>query len=507
MAKILLEMRGICKSFNGVPALQDVDFIVKEGEIHALMGENGAGKSTLIKILTGIYTKDKGEILFDGKPLVAKNALVVQKAGISTIYQESNLIPELSIAENIFMGREIKKRGQINWRETLRQAKEILNGFGLDIDVTQPVGRLGAALQQITSIARAISIDAKLVVMDEPTSSLDEKEVGILVNVIHKLQERNIAIIFISHRLNEVFDVCKTTTVLKDGNLVGRYSLSELNEQKLVSLMIGREYQESKRVNVKNIEGHPEMIRVEAVCAVPKVYDVSFLIKSGECIGLAGLLGSGRTECAGLLFGIRHPDKGKIFVKGEEIKIKNPKHAISKKIAYLSEERKRDGIIPNMSVRENITLCMLPQVSKFGVISSEKEKDIVNTYIKRLNIKTASMEKKVRQLSGGNQQKVLIARWLATNPELIILDEPTRGIDVGAKGEIEELISEMTDKGISVLMISSEMSEMIRSCSRIEVLRDGILVGELAGNELSEDRIIETITKKNRKEAARGHDR
>ena len=219
------------------------------------------------------------------------------------------------------------------------------------------------------------------------------------------------------------------------------------------------------------------------------------------------MLGSGRTECAGLLFGIRHPDKGKIFVKGEEIKIKNPKHAISKKIAYLSEERKRDGIIPNMSVRENITLCMLPQVSKFGVISSEKEKDIVNTYIKRLNIKTASMEKKVRQLSGGNQQKVLIARWLATNPELIILDEPTRGIDVGAKGEIEELISEMTDKGISVLMISSEMSEMIRSCSRIEVLRDGILVGELAGNELSEDRIIETITKKNRKEAARGHDR
>ena len=498
MQRPLLSMEGISKQFAGVPALQNIDFTVREGEVHGLMGENGAGKSTLIKILTGIYTRDTGKITFDGKPLETGNIIDVQKAGISTIYQELNLIPHLSVAENMFLGREIKRKGRIDWKETHQRAKEILEGFDIDIDVTLPVKELSAAYQQIASIARAISVDAKLVIMDEPTSSLDDKEVKILMKVIRKLQEKKIAVIFISHRLQEVFDICQQVTILKDGELVGMYPIEELDEHNLVSLMIGQKFERIEcRAGDWRIDS-PEFLRSEKVASGMKVRDIGFRILEGECVGMVGLLGSGRTEFADVLFGAAPLQGGKLYVAGEEKKIKNPRDAIKEKFAYLSEDRKRNGIVPNMSVRENLTLCIMPQISRFGVVSKNKEKQIVAQYIDRLNIKTSSMEKKIKQLSGGNQQKVLLARWLATNPKLIILDEPTRGIDVGAKAEIEKLIQELVDSGISVLMISSEWSELIRNCSRVQVLRDGIVVGELKGKEVCEVNIIGMIASDSR---------
>ncbi|MCX8130617.1 MAG: sugar ABC transporter ATP-binding protein [Clostridia bacterium] len=496
--EVLLEMRGICKSFPGVRALKGVGFRVRTGEVHALMGENGAGKSTLIKILTGIYTKDSGEIYFDGKAINPSTSLQAQQCGISTIYQELNLVPYLSVCENIFLGREPKKFGVIDWKAAEKQAEKILEDMGVKIDVKQPLNKYSTAIQQMVSIARAISINSKLVVMDEPTSSLDEKEVKVLFNVIRRLKQHNISVVFISHRLDEIFEICDNITILKDGDFVGEYSIKELTKIDLISKMIGRDA--SAIVKYKK-DYSASRITDKVVCKAKNIYKgvrlsgIDLEIKEGEVVGLAGLLGSGRTELAKIIFGSDMHDQGEIEVCGKKVKFRLPKDAISMNFAFCSEDRKIEGIIPHMSVRENMTLATLPRLSRFGVVSRRKQDEIVEKYIKRLGIKTPHADQKIRNLSGGNQQKVLLARWLCMHPKLVILDEPTRGIDVGAKSEIERLIQEMSAEGISVLMISSELEELVRGCDRIAVIRDGRKVKELVAEEISEESIMEAIAK------------
>lgn len=493
---VLLEMKNICKSFPGVKALSNVDFKVRRGEVHALMGENGAGKSTLIKILTGIYTKDSGKIIFDNKEINPASALQAQQLGISTIYQELNLIPYASICENIFLGREPKKFGMIDWKKIEQEADRLLSNMGIKVDVKQPLNAQSTAIQQMVSIARAVSINAKLVVMDEPTSSLDEKEVKVLFNVIRKLKEQNISVIFISHRLDEIFEICDNVTILKDGELVGESTVKELTKIKLISKMIGRDATSivHKKKDYSQSKATDEVIcRAKNVKKGVKLNGIDLEIKRGEIVGLAGLLGSGRTEFAKILFGADAYDEGELEIHGKKVKFKLPKDAINMNLAFCSEDRKMEGIIPHMSVRENITLAILPKLSRAGIVSKKKQDEIVTKYIKRLGIKTPSAEQLIRNLSGGNQQKALLARWLCMNPELVILDEPTRGIDVGAKAEIEELIQEMAAQGISVLMISSELEELVRGCDRVAVIRDGRKVKELEGQDISEENIMNAI--------------
>ena len=492
----LLEMKKICKSFPGVKALKGVDFRVKAGEVHALMGENGAGKSTLIKVLTGIYTKNSGEIFFNGNNVNPSTALQAQQIGISTIYQELNLVPYLSICENIFLGRETKKFGIIDWKTVENQSERILAEMGINVDVKQPLNQQSTAIQQMVSIARAISINAKLVVMDEPTSSLDETEVKVLFKVIRKLKEKNISVIFISHRLDEIFEICDSMTILKDGELVGEYQVKDITRIEMISKMIGRDASAIVKYKKNYAESKISDKVVCKACNIRrgvKLNGIDLEIREGEVVGLAGLLGSGRTELAKILFGSDSHDEGEIHVSGKRVKFRLPKDAIGMNFAFCSEDRKVEGIIPHMSVRENMTLAILPRLSKFGVVSKKKQDEIVDKYIKRLGIKTPHAEQKIRNLSGGNQQKVLLARWLCMNPKLVILDEPTRGIDVGAKAEIERLIQEMAAEGISVLMISSELEELVRGCDRVVVIRDGRKIKELSGDEICEDSIMKAI--------------
>lgn len=495
--KYLLEMRKITKEFPGVLALDNVDFNLRNNEIHALMGENGAGKSTLIKILTGIHHKESGQIVLNGDPVDPQKASQAQELGISTIYQELNLIPYLSICENIFIGREPKRLCLIDWKTVETKSKKILKDMGMeDVDVKAPLYKQSVAVQQMVAIARAISIEAKILVMDEPTSSLNEKEVNILFNVIRKLKKENISVIFITHRIDEVFEICDNVTILKDGKLVGEFPVKDLTELSLVSSMIGRDakslMKSHKTYSTDLLSGETIFKAIKISKGVkPKKMDLE--IKKGEILGLAGLLGSGRTEFAKIVFGDEIPDAGELEVNGKRVIFKNPKDAIQAGLAFCSEDRKSEGLIPNMSVVDNITLVILPELKKRGIVSRRAQIKIATSYIEKLGIKTPGLNQVVKNLSGGNQQKVLLARWLCKHPKLIILDEPTRGIDVGAKSEIEMLIRNLTAQGISILMISSEMEELIRSCDRMAVLRDGVKVGELVGEEISEKRIMKFI--------------
>ncbi len=491
----LLEMKQIDKNFPGVHALDHVDFRVRAGEIHALMGENGAGKSTLMKVLTGLYTKDSGEIIFDGESVSFNSPLESQKAGISTIYQEINLIPYLSVAENIFLGREPMNRSGIDWKAVNTQAEKILEEMSIAADVTQPLCSFGTAIQQMVAIARAISVNAKLLVMDEPTSSLDEKEVEILFQQMRKLKEKGLAIIFISHRLDEIFEICDTITILKDGKLVSEDPASSLTKLEMVSRMIGRDASDVLRRKNGRYTGSDKtpLLDVQNVVDHTKLRGINLRIRPGEIVGLAGLLGSGRTEFAKVIFGDNTDYTGNLIVNGSHVKWKAPRDAIDKSFAYCSEDRKAEGIFPHLSVRENMTMAILPRIAKHGVVNRTRQQDLVDTYIKSLSIKTPGPEQIILNLSGGNQQKVLLARWLCMDPQLIILDEPTRGIDIGAKSEIEALIQQIAGRGISVLLISSELEELVRNCHRVVVVRDGKDVGELEGDMLSEDQIMKVI--------------
>jgi ABC-type sugar transport system ATPase subunit len=499
----LLEMRGICKSFPGVMALQDVCLSVRRSEVHALMGENGAGKSTLVKVLTGIHQKDAGEILFCGKRISPANAAQAQHTGISTIYQELNLVPFLSVSENIFIGREPRKNGLIDWNTIKCRAKEILAGMGLDkVNVEEPLFRQSVAVQQMVAIARAVSIEARLLVMDEPTSSLSEKEVNTLFEVIHKLKRQDIAVIFISHKLDEVFEICDKATILRDGRLVGEYSIEDLTKLQLVSLMIGRDTEpalERKKTVASELDDQQAvLLRATGLSRGHRTREISIDIKTGEILGVAGLLGAGRTELARILFGEDGQDAGQMEVKGRNVSLKNPRDAIRLGFGFCSEDRKDEGLFPNMSIMDNMTMAILPELSRAGVLSRKAQRELAERYISKMRIATSGPDQLIRELSGGNQQKVLLARWLCKSPVFMILDEPTRGIDVRGKSEIELIINELAERGVAVLMISSEMEELIRSCDRIAVLSEGRKVGELKANEISEERMMQMM--------AHGHD-
>ncbi|MBM7551886.1 sugar ABC transporter ATP-binding protein [Thalassobacillus pellis] len=494
----MLRMESITKKFPGVMALKGVSFEVYPGEIHALMGENGAGKSTLIKILTGVYQRDGGNVLFDGKKVNFKTPLEAQEGGISTIYQEVSLIPNLTIAENVMLGREPKtKWGSIDWKKVYKEAEIILSSLGITVDVKKSVNEYSTAIQQMVSIARSVSMKAKLVIMDEPTSSLDDKEVEVLYKVMNQLKAQGIAIIFVSHRLEEIYKMCDKISVLRDGSYIGTWKTSELQQESLIARMIGKSEREVASLSDKrealDKSGESVLIQLEGVKQGNKVRNVHFSLHQGEILGLAGLLGSGRSEVAKIIAGIDGKEEGTLQIHGKEVNLYNTKQAIQKGVAILTENRKTEGIIPNMSVRENITLACLPKISKFSFISKRKQAKLVDQYIRRLGIKTPNPEQKIKNLSGGNQQKVLLARWLALNPDLLILDEPTRGIDIGAKAEIHSLMDELSANGLSLLIISSEFDELIQNTDRIIVLKDGVRVGELQGEERTQDNIMAVI--------------
>jgi simple sugar transport system ATP-binding protein len=493
----ILDIRNLYKHFAGVTALDDVSFTVRRGEVHALMGENGAGKSTLIKILTGIYRADSGEIYFDGKKCMFPNALSAQHAGISTIYQELNMIPYLTVSENIFLGRYPMKGGGIDWKTMHQNAQKLVDDLGVVIDVKKPLNAYGTAKQQIISILRAISLKAKLIVMDEPTSSLDSNEVDILFGIIDKLKNDSVSIIFITHRLDEVYRKCDRISVLKDGHYVGTYNVSELSQYELLTKMIGRKDLSIEQVRQsRDLKSEDYVLDVRNITRAPHVNDVSFKVKNGEVVGLAGLLGSGRTEIARIIFGCDIPDSGEIYMSGKKVRLHSPQDALKAGVAFCTENRREEGLFPDISVQNNIAVCSLKRMSTAGFIHTKERKKLSEEYIGRLTIKTPSGEQMIKNLSGGNQQKVILARWLATDPKLIILDEPTRGIDVGAKAEIERLICEFSERGISVLFISSELSELVRNCDRIIVLRDGAVVGELTKDDISEKNIMWMIAHK-----------
>lgn len=493
---VLLKMNNISIEFPGVKALDKVNFTLEKGEIHALMGENGAGKSTLIKVLTGVEKLDSGEILFLGNKINPKSTYEAQVLGISTVYQEVNLCSNISVAENIFIGREPMKFGRINWREMNKRATLAMKKLNIDIDVTKSLDTFSIAIQQMVAIARAVDIEAKILILDEPTASLDEKEVEKLFEIMRNLKSQGIGIIFVTHFLDQVYEVTDKITVLRNGKLVGEYKTSELSKVQLVAKMIGKDYGEinSGIKPVENINSEKEVL-LEAVNLGKKnlLKPLDTVIYKGEVLGLAGLLGSGRTELVNLLFGIEKADTGEIRIDNKKSKISSPLEAMKKGIAYCPEDRKREGIIPNLSIRENIILALQVKRGWIKYIPLKEQEKIVKEYIELLDIKTPSQEKLVKELSGGNQQKVILARWLLTRPKLLILDEPTRGIDIGTKAEIQKLVLDFANQGISVIFISSELDEMLRTCSRLIVLRDRVKIKELVDKDLETNIIMNTI--------------
>jgi galactofuranose transport system ATP-binding protein len=494
----LLQARGISKGFPGVQALDGVDFSVRRGEIHALMGENGAGKSTLIKVLTGVYPRDAGTVLCDGLPIDPRSPKAAEAVGISTVYQEVNLIPHLSVAENICLGREPTRLRMIRWRAMARRATEALARLELKLDVWQELASCSIAIQQMVAIARALDTSAKLLILDEPTSSLDTREVAELFSVIRRLRDQGLGIIFVTHFLDQVYAVSDRITVLRDGRLVGTYATSELPRLQLVSKMIGRDVTDLPQAASVSAVGESDSARAPFVEArqlgrAGSIAPVNLTICHGEVVGLAGLLGSGRTETARLLFGIDRADSGEVLVEGKQLALRSPRAAIRAGFGFTSENRKTEGIIPDLSVRENIVLALQGSRGSWRALSRAAQGQIADRFIKALGIKTPSAEQSVAKLSGGTQQKVLLARWLATEPRLLILDEPTRGIDVGAKAEIEKLIASLCAQGMSILFISSELEEVVRACDRVYVLRDRQMIAELEGARVSEQVIMQTI--------------
>jgi ribose transport system ATP-binding protein len=493
-------MEGITKKFSGVKALDGVDLTLERGEVHALVGENGAGKSTLIKIMTGAYTRDGGQMWLDGQPVEFRSPEEAQAAGVVAVYQEVNLLSFRTVAENIYLGREPRRFGMmIDWQRMNEDAAALLKRLGLDIDPRATLGSLNIALRQMVAIARGVSFNAKIVVLDEPTSSLTEREVQILYDVIRRLKAEGTAVVYISHRFDELYTVCDRVTILRDGKFVSTRALEGLEKIDLVCLMLGKQRDELRKSGATAF-GHKDvarevepLLKAENLQRGRKLNNVTVLVGKGEIVGLAGLLGSGRTETARAIFGADMIDAGRIELEGQTLNLHSPGDAIDAGLAFLSEDRKAEGIIPELSVRENLTLAALPALTKFGVVSRERQREIVERYMKRLGIKAQNADQKIRELSGGNQQKVLLARWLCKQPKFLILDEPTRGIDIGAKGEIQALVNELAESGLGVLMISSELEELVEGSSRVIVMRDGQRVAELHGQEISQDSIIHAM--------------
>lgn len=493
---IVLTMHGIYKEFPGVKALQNVDFTLCKGEIHALMGENGAGKSTLVKCLTGVYEKDAGEIRIDGKhePVSIHSPQDAQNLGISTVYQEITLCPNLTVAENMFIGRG--KYHFINPRAQEKKADAILQKLKIPANAKQQLGTCSLAVQQMVAIARAVDMDCKVLILDEPTSSLDEREVELLFSLMKDLKARGVGIIFITHFLDQVYKVCDKITVLRNGELVGEYKIKDLPQVELVSAMLGKALDDISKLREEkgNYQGKKEIVyEAENLSSVEGVKPFNFIINKGEVNGFTGLLGSGRSESIRAIFAADRVTSGNVKIEGKHVKISKPKDAMQNGLGYLPEDRKGDGIIQDLSVRENLILAQQVLKGFFHPFKKAEAEKIADEYIKLLQIKTASQETPIKSLSGGNQQKVILARWLLTHPKYLILDEPTRGIDVGTKTEIQKQVLKLSKEGVAVTFISSEIPEMLNVCTRLVVMKDRNIVGELKGDELSQDSITKTI--------------
>ncbi|GAA3703235.1 sugar ABC transporter ATP-binding protein [Nonomuraea antimicrobica] len=523
----VLEARGISKRFPGVLALDGVSLALRPGEVHALVGENGAGKSTLIKVFTGVYRPDGGELRYRGAPAAFGTPMEAQRAGIQTIYQEVNLVPMMSVARNLLLGREPRGRfGVIDAAAMYGEAERVLAGYGVETDVRRPLRTLGVGAQQMVALARAVSVEARVVIMDEPTSSLEPREVETLFGVIGRLRDSGIAVMYVSHRLDELYRVCDRVTVLRDGRLAHTGPLAELERLRLISLMLGRDLSDVRSRGLTRFSrdrhrtpGAPStedtptedtptedtptgdtpakeegaVVEARGLTRRHVLDGVDVSVRPGEVVGLGGLLGAGRTETAKAIVGALPLDDGQVLVAGLPLRAGSTAAAIRAGVSLLPEDRKAEGIIPTLSVRENIALAALPSLGRAGVVSEARIDRVVEIFMRRLRIKAASPHQLVSELSGGNQQKVLLARWLAVRPKVLLLDEPTRGIDVGAKAEVQALIDELAQEGLGVLLISSDLEELVEGADRILVLREGAVVGELSGDEVTEERIMATI--------------
>lgn len=496
---VVLSMRDISKTFPGVKALSHVDFTLRKGEIHALMGENGAGKSTLIKVLTGVHEFESGEIKMDGsnEVIVNRSPQDAQSHGISTVYQEVNLCPNLTVAENLFIGREPRKAGFIDWKTMNKKSTELLKSLDIDANASDKLEEISLAKQQMVAIARAVDMECKVLILDEPTSSLDDDEVAKLFTLMRKLRDEGVGIIFVTHFLEQVYAVCNRITVLRNGELVGEYEVDQLPRLMLVAKMMGKDFDDLADIKGahegKGMKEKIPVIEAQGIGHKGTIKPFDLTINKGEVIGLSGLLGSGRSELVRAIYGADKADSGTLKVNGKEVKINSPIDAMKLGMAYLPEDRKKDGILGDLSVRENIIIALQAKRGMFKPMSKKEMEEAADKYIELLQVKTASRETPIKSLSGGNQQKVIIGRWLLTNPEYLILDEPTRGIDIGTKTEIQKLVLDLADQGMSVTFISSEVEEMLRTCSRMAILRDGRKVGELSGDELSQEGIMKAI--------------
>src|SRR5258707_12915400 len=493
----LLEVRNLTKTFPGVPALSSVDFTMYPGEVHAVLGENGAGKSTLIKVITGIYERESGIISLQGKVIAPKNPREAQALGISAVYQEVNLVPTLSVAENIFLGRQPKRWGIIDSGAAIRKARQLLKTYDIHIDPSQPLSSYSVAIQQITAIARGVDLSAKILILDEPTSSLDAHEVKRLFSVIRSLKEKGIGILLITHFLDQVYEISDRITVLRNGTKVGEHLTSELSRMQLVTEMLGRELlEELAPENVHEPVQQEVFLTVKGLGKRGVMEPLDLEVRKGEIVSLAGLLGSGRTETAQLIFGITRRDSGQISVKGTNVTFNSPRQAMTHGFGLCPEDRKAEGIIGDLSIRENIILALQAKRGWFRYLTQKKQEELADGMIQALHIATPDSQKPVKELSGGNQQKVILARWLVSEPEFLILDEPTRGIDVGAHAEVISIIKDLCKKGMPLLVISSELAEVVDYSDRVVVLRDRKKVTELQRDEISQNSIMQAIAER-----------
>lgn len=492
--ELLLEMRGICKSFPGVRALHEVNFTLRPGEVHALMGENGAGKSTLIKVMTGVHEKDAGEIRIEGKLSEFKSPSEAQNAGVGTVYQEIMLCANLSVAENLFIGRG--SYTFLNWKQMNIRAHALLQSLDIPARPTQELSSCSLAVQQMIAIARAVDMNCRILILDEPSSSLDEDEVAKLFALMRELKSRGVGIIFVTHFLDQVYEISDRITVLRNGEFIGEYEVSALPQLELVSKMMGKELEnvaKIKRQDPGKVDTSLPVLEARGLASAAGVKPFDFVIRKGEVNGFTGLLGSGRSESVRAIYAADRVSAGEVFMHGKKVRIKEPIDAMKHGIGYLPEDRKGDGVIEDLGVRENIILALQVMKGFFKPMSRKQAEEFAEEYIRALKIKTASLDTPIKQLSGGNQQKVILARWLLTNPQYLILDEPTRGIDVGTKVEIQKLVLKLAEQGVSVTFISSEIEEMLRTCSRLIVMKDRNIVGEISGDELTQSDVMHAI--------------
>ena len=488
-----IEMKGIDKSFGTNQVLKDAGFYLKDGEVHALMGENGAGKSTLMKILTGVYTRDAGKVYVDGEEVLYKSPQEAEKAGIVFIYQELNVLFDLTVEENLFMGKEITKKFGICDKKAMREkAQEVMDRMGVNIPVTALMSDLSVGQQQMVEICKALMVDAKVLIMDEPTAALTQSETKVLFEVIKSLREKGVSIVYISHRMEEIFELCDRITVLRDGTYVDTRYIKDINMDDIVQMMIGRTIGE--RFPKRDVKIGEEVLRVEGLTHEKLFKDVSFSVRSGEVLGFSGLMGAGRTEIMQAIFGNIPVKKGKIFIEGNEVAIKNPRQAIKAGIGFITEDRKTEGLLLEKSIAENIEIANLNKISKNSVLQKNKQKEIVKKGIEEFRIRCFGPDHECHNLSGGNQQKVVLAKWIYTDPKILILDEPTRGVDIGAKKEIYSVINDLAVKGVAVILVSSELPEVLGMSDRITVVHEGRITGTLSAEEADQAKVMTLAT-------------